>query len=905
MSPSAAEELISQVARTRPQVLELAELLAPAVRAEGVLVRRLRLELLPHLSAEEEAGLWFSPLVQAHSAAGLSLSVPVAVALRQRLARQWQTERRSVLERARTIYAQVHASLPPPLLLEEEVAWLLVAGDADGVSARLASALAAVLAEPDRFRFWAAQAAARLPDGVRMTGTGVLLTQATTEDDFTGGVWEAAYRTLGTKPVAVRHTGAQIEFGGPVGPGSRKIDVPDAAAVPLELRWSSAGVPAVERVTLDPSDGAAPIRVDVSGHVDVRTAAGIVYLVRDDPFERPARIDPAADLSGELQSMLVSGGVPGLRLAEGDEPGEIGVELRNDRVTLVDSAGQVVPAVPQPGLREEGLAARVAALAAHVSRWLTIAELRSGSPVLAGAIELTVGTEPERETGPRGREVGVAPGEPVIATITNLSDEALFAAILALASDWSVEVLTDAISSPLNSGDQLTGSVQAGALGPGQADGSVRVVAVAARYPFNSRRLRLPGIGQAGLDQFRPAPTNPYAATPALDDEFAFMTGVRAIDSRPRYLDWTTSEATVHVYPPPARPDQAPPAADAGSAAAAPAAALITRGSKSRSSAQQPVRKLLRIGLLGASASGKTTFLAALYIAVNRSPADVIIFGANDESTDFMVQNTSALTADRQFPTATALTGSYSWIMNMTTQVQVSQRAWLIGRRKVTMDVPLQIHLDMLDPPGEIYSGHISALRSSEETLDMLASCDGFLLFVDPIRERAAGGTYEYLHNILLTLADRRLRRLPPGSRLPQHVAVCITKFDDPDVYNFARLNGYRTYDENDPYLFPRVHDDDAKSFFLEFCRGSEISDGDLVVSALDRHFYPERTRYFMTSAIGFYLDRRSSRFRDDDPGNVAVQDGIPRIRGRIHPINVLEPISWLGQRIESAPYQA
>ena len=178
MSTSGAEFIISQVERTRPQVVELAELLAPAVRAEGVLVRRLRIELLPYLSAEAEAGLWFSPLVQAHSTSGIALSVPIAVALRRRLARQWQTRRRLLLEQARAIYTEVHAYLPPPLRLEEEIAWCLVAGDEDGINARVDSAVAAIVADSEQFRFWAAQATARLPDGVQVADNGALLARA-------------------------------------------------------------------------------------------------------------------------------------------------------------------------------------------------------------------------------------------------------------------------------------------------------------------------------------------------------------------------------------------------------------------------------------------------------------------------------------------------------------------------------------------------------------------------------------------------------------------------------------------------------------------------------------------------------------------------------------------------------
>ena len=46
------------------------------------------------------------------------------------------------------------------------------------------------------------------------------------------------------------------------------------------------------------------------------------------------------------------------------------------------------------------------------------------------------------------------------------------------------------------------------------------------------------------------------------------------------------------------------------------------------------------IGLWGAPACGKTTFLAALYTAVSRSSQDLNIFGVDDMSTEFMVEST-------------------------------------------------------------------------------------------------------------------------------------------------------------------------------------------------------------------------------------------------------------------------
>jgi hypothetical protein len=139
---------------------------------------------------------------------------------------------------------------------------------------------------------------------------------------------------------------------------------------------------------------------------------------------------------------------------------------------------------------------------------------------------------------------------------------------------------------------------------------------------------------------------------------------------------------------------------------------------------------------------------------------------------------------------------------------------------------------------------------------------------------------------------------MPPGTKLSHYVAVCITKFDDPEVYRFARLNGFRTYDENDSYLFPRVADREAQSFFRKLC-SSYDSDADLICNELTRYFYHERIRYFVTSSIGFYS--KDGRFREDDHNNAMEQaDGSIEIRGPIRPINVVEPILWLGQSLAS-----
>jgi hypothetical protein len=339
--------------------------------------------------------------------------------------------------------------------------------------------------------------------------------------------------------------------------------------------------------------------------------------------------------------------------------------------------------------------------------------------------------------------------------------------------------------------------------------------------------------------------------------------------------------------------------------------------------APQARRAPKSIGLWGAPSSGKTTFLAALYIAVNRAAQKLRlnIFGVNEESTEFMVQSTHTLTRDHRFPPSTMAVSSYSWTMNMSAEIEVMDRG-RFGRATLTKTiVPTQFNIDLRDAPGGYFgsqkaglatqqpnrlnfgggnapAGSTAATTSPEDDMmDYLAGCDGLLLLIDPVREHNLGDAHDYFQGTLLRIAQRKLATMPPGSRLPHYVAVCVTKFDDPNVYGFARLNGYRVFDESDPYLFPHVHDDDAESFFKEFCRSSINSDAEMVCNALGSYFQPERIRYFVTSAVGFYLGQ-SSRFRDDDPENAESQNGVVTIRGRIHPINILEPVLWLGRHV-------
>jgi hypothetical protein len=341
----------------------------------------------------------------------------------------------------------------------------------------------------------------------------------------------------------------------------------------------------------------------------------------------------------------------------------------------------------------------------------------------------------------------------------------------------------------------------------------------------------------------------------------------------------------------------------------------------------QGVRSLGRIGLWGAPGCGKTTFLAALNVAVNQAAIqELVIFGVDDASTDFLVDNTARLTGDRRFPEATVNGSQYSWVIRMQTQVPERRK---FGRQTM-VTVPLELNVDLLDEPGRVFKdtqndppetggagrnlgydddddldadGDTDAPPTEESVMDQLASCDGLLLLFDPTREWKDGDAFNYFQGTLLRIAQRRMvGQATPSGRLPHYVAVCATKFDHPEVYRRAKNRGYRSFSVADPNMFPRVADELAEKFFVELVRQSERGNADLVANALRRYFEPDRVRFFVTSAIGFYKSHKAARFQEADFMNtVRQQDGNYQIRGAIHPINVVEPLIWLGQSLAAA----
>jgi hypothetical protein len=348
----------------------------------------------------------------------------------------------------------------------------------------------------------------------------------------------------------------------------------------------------------------------------------------------------------------------------------------------------------------------------------------------------------------------------------------------------------------------------------------------------------------------------------------------------------------------------------------------FARRADGRTDAQRDDRN---IGLWGAPGSGKTTFLGALYSAVLESPLDLRLFGVDDESTDFITAMTDLLVG-RRFPPATQAVRSFAWTLSMTSQDWVPRtinRGWRTETVWDAQRTGQQVTIEMRDAPGRVYGASESAPpptgqeRQSrvvlpdtgpvpvvpqpgpvqppdDDVIDHLSGCSGMILLVNPIKEREDGSAFRYFQATLAKVAQRELAKLEPGSRLPHSIAVCMTMFDDPEVFSFSQRGGYLVPAQIGE-TFPRISNDRAEEFLMSFCGASNESNIDRFCKAIKRFFYEQRVRFYVSSSIGFYIDRARGAFDKGDYQNTVQQpDGRILIRGRVTPINVLEPMLWL-----------
>ncbi|MEU9077710.1 hypothetical protein ACFYUY_07995 [Kitasatospora sp. NPDC004745] len=297
----------------------------------------------------------------------------------------------------------------------------------------------------------------------------------------------------------------------------------------------------------------------------------------------------------------------------------------------------------------------------------------------------------------------------------------------------------------------------------------------------------------------------------------------------------------------------------------------------------------VRIGLWGAPRSGKTTYLSALPIAAlqhaRHGKGRWVISGMTPEAGDFLNRGVRLLAVDRGFPGATTGAQGMSWAF------QGEEPRMIGGTRQVGFV------LDIHDVSGEYFRPEHPQHAA---IVDRLANSSGLIYLFDPLLDRERGTqSLEFFYATLNAITSRvRDRRGMAGGRLPHHVAVCVAKFDDPELFRPSVDARWVTQDGVGARI-PRVPAEQAAGYFAWICDTFRGSTATLVRDALHTYFHPNRITYYATSAIGFRLNP-DGIFDYRFFANVQDVNGQPQIATSPNPINVLEPLVDLERRIRT-----
>lgn len=318
-----------------------------------------------------------------------------------------------------------------------------------------------------------------------------------------------------------------------------------------------------------------------------------------------------------------------------------------------------------------------------------------------------------------------------------------------------------------------------------------------------------------------------------------------------------------------------------------------------------PRRDTVRIGLWGSARSGKTTFLSAIPIAAMQganNSSNWVVNGLGDVAAATLTEGVDRLTRERRFPPGTEAVDPLTWsFMGEETgdaKGPELSRWWRPAARSAGRSARrVDFALELQDVPGEYYrTGKVDP-----RVVDHLAHSQGLLYLFDPILG-AAGDTesFAFFYTTLQLVASRvRDEGRFHGNRLPHHVSVCVTKFDDPRFFQPAVMTGWVNQEQGGSRL-PQIPVAQGPAFFEWMCTKFHGGSAPLIKDALLNFFHPDRIEYFASSAIGFRLNPNGV-FDYSDYVNVEIVNGEPRIRSLPRPVNVLEPLIRLEHRIRRA----
>lgn len=266
-----AEDVLGSL---RPEVKELARLVAFAARVEPQLLRAMRLRFLPSSDAGLEADLWFSPVVESRTPSGFVFERGAAEALLRDLYRD-----PAYYESVWSVFERHHQHLPATIRLEEEIAYLQMRSDSTStkrIQELLRQAIASMTdKERDGLSLWASRALPRLPSVIERfpeaaileTGARLAADQELKEDlpgdEIPDWVRLLAPESIPRVPVRLRLTEGGLEVG----------DIDAADTVEIRLPETYPMVVEVQKIGVDERYRRIAFERDEVGFLDVTMGA--------------------------------------------------------------------------------------------------------------------------------------------------------------------------------------------------------------------------------------------------------------------------------------------------------------------------------------------------------------------------------------------------------------------------------------------------------------------------------------------------------------------------------------------------------------------------------------------------------------------------------------------------------
>ncbi len=305
------------------------------------------------------------------------------------------------------------------------------------------------------------------------------------------------------------------------------------------------------------------------------------------------------------------------------------------------------------------------------------------------------------------------------------------------------------------------------------------------------------------------------------------------------------------------------------------------------------------IAMLGPTESGKSTFLCALKKALLEQDEHWVLFTRDPASQRQLEEMSSALVSRGGFPLPTRTVDTIRWILDGTIE-RTERRGRFATETKVKDRV--EVTLRLTDAPGGLGQADRIGLDDRNELIKQLADSLGILYMFDPIREFTHGDSFQRTDSLLTELMGVVSQDSGFDGRLPHRLAVCVTKLDDPRVFKTAEELGVLIPDDGSQWGFPRVDEGDAQELFHALGGISKSGNGEAVPRLFERYFHPDRISYYVTSAVGFMVNKQTRRFDRRDTENVyRTASGAALVRGPVHPINVVEPVLWIVRQLAPA----